>query len=69
MKVEVESEKTRPSKMVSKPIDATTEAFKMVESTLFIVVMQPKAKMDEAPTESTSHEASSKDAIESTLFL
>ena len=55
-------ELTRPNKMVSKPTTIPAEAPKMVETTPVIVAMEPKAKANEVPTESTSHEATSKDA-------
>ena len=62
-KVEAEAEKTRPNKLVSKPITVTAKAPKMVESTLVIIVEKPKKDTEnEAPTKSTSHEATSKDA-------
>jgi len=48
--------------MVSKPTTITVEAPKMDESTSIKVTMEPNAKADEALTESTSHEAISKDA-------
>lgn len=54
--------KIKPSKVVSKSIVATVEAPKVAESTLHIVTKKPKDKVDEAPTKSTSHEATSKDA-------
>ena len=54
--------KIKPSKVVSKSIVATVEAPKVAESTLHIVTKKPKDKVDEAPTKSTSHEVTSKDA-------
>ena len=40
--------------MVSKPIVVTAKAPKVAETTPVIVAMEPKAKADKAPTESTS---------------
>ena len=57
------AKQTRPNKIVSKPTIVTAEAPKVAEIISIIVAMEPKAKPNEASIESTSHKATSKDAI------
>ncbi|KAH1205940.1 hypothetical protein GmHk_16G046518 [Glycine max] len=58
-KAEAKAEKTRPSKLVSKPIVVTAETTKMAKSTPIPTAEMPKDKENVAPTESTLHEATS----------
>ena len=48
--------------VVKRKVESEVEESKMDESTLVIIVEKPKAKGDEAPIESTSHEDTSKEA-------
>lgn len=61
IKAGAEAEKTRPRKLVSKPIVVNAEAPKVAESTPILVAKKPKDMVDGAPIEPTSNKASSKD--------
>ena len=57
-KVEVEEKKTKPRKLVSKPI-VIIDSPKVVESTPILAIEKPKDMENEVLTEPTSNEATS----------